>query len=124
MKMHSLTTTLTDADSLDREFKAGREIGIIRLGERCLFFRRYFRIYYVPYTDITRVFRRVMEVPMKMCCGKGEVQMEHLVICSGEQEIAQVQVPGTKAARLLMDELKNKLPGAQFVSPKAEENKA
>ena len=124
MKMHSLTTTLTDADSLDREFKAGREIGIIKLGERCLFFRKYLKIYYIPYQDITRAFRRVMEVPMKMCCGKGEFQMEYLVICAGEQEIAQIQLPGTKAARLVMDELKSKLPDAQFSSPKSEDKKA
>lgn len=120
MRLHPLTTSVTDAQSLEREFKEGREIGIIRLGDSCLFFRRHLKVYYIPYKDITRCFRRVMEVPMKMCCGKGEFQIENLVICSGEEEVAQLQLPGTKAARILMEELKEKAPHAQFSFPKAE----
>ena len=121
MKLHSLTTAVTDTDSLKREFAQGHEIGIIRLGDSFLFFKKFLKVYYIPYKDITRCFRRVMEVPMKMCCGKGEFQIENLVICSGDQEIAQLQIPGTKAARILMEELKNKIPHVQFSSPKADD---
>ena len=121
MKFHSLTTALADTSSLNKDYHEGHEIGIVRLGESCLFFRRHLRIYYIPYTDISRCFRRVMEVPMKMCCGKGEFQIEHLVICSEEQEIAQIQLPGTKAARILMEELKNRAPHAQMSLPKDKE---
>ena len=121
MKFHSLTTVITETDSLEKEYKTGREIGIIRLGESCLFFRRHLKIFYIPYKDINRCFRRVMEVPMKMCCGKGEFQIEHLVICSEDKEIAQIQIPGTKAARVLMEELKGKIPAAKFSLPKEDE---
>lgn len=118
MRLHSLTTALEDNDFLERDYKSAREIGIIRLGESCLYFKRHLKVFYVPYKDITRCFRRVMEVPMKMCCGKGEFQIENLVICSKDQEIAQIQLPGTKAARLLMEELKVRVPHAQFTSSK------
>jgi len=124
VKFHSLTTSVSCMESLEKEFKSGREIGIIRLGESCLFFRRHLKTFYIPYADIDRCFRRVLEVPMKMCCGKGEFQIEHLVICSAQKEVAQIQLPGTKAARILMEELKTKAPGAHFSSMKENEDKA
>ena len=43
--------------------------------------------------------------------------IENLVVYAGDTEIAQIQLPGTKAARILMDELKDKVPGAQFTRP-------
>lgn len=124
MKFCSLTSTAAERDSLAAEFKNGREIGIVKLGETCLFFRRKLRVYYVPYTEVSRAFRRVMSVPAKMCCGKGEFIIEHLVICVGDNEVAQIQLPGTKAAKILMDELKEKMPDAIFSSLKSDSDKA
>ena len=34
------------------------------------------------------------------------------------REVAQIQLPGTKAARILMDELKVRVPGGSFTAPK------
>ena len=68
------------------------------------------------------MFRRVMEVPAKMCCGKGNFAIENLVLCDNEKELAVIQLPGTKAARLLMEELKEKIPGAVFSAPSAKES--
>ncbi len=119
MKFHSLTTeTIEKNTSLEAEFKTAREIGIIRLGESCLYFRKKLKVYYIPYTDIARCFRRVMTVPAKLCCGKGEFVIENLVIYAGEKEVAQIQLPGTKAAKILMDELKVRVPNGNFTSPK------
>lgn len=117
MKFYSLTTVSADMNTLATDYESAREIGIIRLGESCLFFRKRLKKYYIPYTDITRCFRRVMTVPAKLCCGKGEFAIEHLVLFAGEKEVAQIQLPGTKAARILMDEMKIKAPNAQFFRP-------
>lgn len=118
MKFYSLTTTSADTSaSLEAEYKSAREIGIIKLGESCLFFRKKLRKYYIPYKDITRCFRRVMTVPAKLCCGKGEFAIEHLVLYAKDTEVAQIQLPGTKAARMLIEELKVKVPDAQFSRP-------
>ena len=117
LKFYSLTTADTDVNSLEPEYKNAREIGIIRLGESCLFFRKRLKVYYITYKEITRCFRRVMTVPAKLCCGKGEFAIEHLVIYAGENEVAQIQLPGTKAAKILMEELKQLVPDAQFSRP-------
>lgn len=117
MKFYSLTSTQVEMNSLESEYKSGREIGIVKLGESCLFFRRKLKVYYIPYTEITRCFRRVMTVPATLCCGKGNFAIEHLVIYSGDAEVAEIQIPGTNAARILMDELKVRVPGGSFRSP-------
>ena len=59
-----------------------------------------------------------MGVNIKMCCGKGELQVENLVLSDGEQDIAVVQLPGQRAAQELMKELKERMPHADFSAPK------
>ena len=117
MKFYPLIAGSQEPKGLGEEYRTGREIGKIRLGEQHLFFRSMGRAYYIPYTEIRRYFRRVMMVPARLCCGKGSFQMEHLVICGGEGELAQVEVPGTKAAKVLMEELGRLAPGAAVGKP-------
>lgn len=124
MNFYPLTQAEYGQEALKTEYKSAREIGKIRLGTENLFFRNGLKTYFIPYTDITRCFRRVMMVPAKLCCGKGDLQVENLVIWDAKREVAQIQLPGTKAARILMEELKQLIPNAQFSRPpetKAEE---
>lgn len=114
MKYYPLTAPANDDGAVSQEYDSAREIGVVKLGESYLFFRKGRRIYYILYQDIKRYFRRVMAVPMKMCCGKGSLEVEHLVICSDERELAQIQLPGTRAAKALVEELKIKIPEAVY----------
>ena len=117
MRLYALSTRIADMGILQTEYKNARQIGVLRIGESCLYVKRGFRVYYIPYTDISRCFRRVMLVPAKLCCGKREIPVENLVICTKEGELAQVQLPGTKAAKALMEALKEKMPEAEFAPP-------
>lgn len=117
MRLYALSTRIADMGILQTEYKNARQIGVLRIGESCLYVKRGFRVYYIPYNDISRCFRRVMLVPAKLCCGKGEIPVENLVICTKEGELAQVQLPGTKAAKALMEALKEKMPEAEFAPP-------
>lgn len=121
MKFYSLDR-MEEADKQDMEqdYKGSREIGIIRIGKEYLYFRRLRRIYYIPYADIRRCFRRVMLVPAKLCCGKGNLEVENLVICTDRGEAAQIQLPGAKAGKLLLEELKKRLPDAEFTPENSE----
>ena len=112
MKFESLTSPAADAASLQEEYKQAREIGKLRLGQRNLFVRAGLKAFYIPYADIRRYFRRVMQVPAKLCCGKGNFEIENLVICGDSGELVQVQLPGTKAAKIVMDELAQLAPNA------------
>ena len=117
MKFHPLVTVVNDRNSLESEYRAAREIGKVRLGELRLFFRSGLKIYYIPYKDVRRCFRRVQVIPARRRFGRGDFQLENLVICGGEGELAQVQLPGTKAAKQLMEELEERIPEAEFGKP-------
>lgn len=112
MKFYSLSTVAKEPEDLQGEYRVGREIGKIRLGDTHFFFRTMRKIFYIPYTEIHRYFRRVMLVPAKLCCGKGEFQIEHLVICGETGELAQIELPGTQAAKVLMECMNELAPKA------------
>ncbi|MBO5550615.1 MAG: hypothetical protein J5966_01530 [Lachnospiraceae bacterium] len=106
----------TDLAAIEADYRTARQIGVLRIGEDSLFFRSGFKKYYMPYSDIHRVFRRVIAVPAKLCCGNGNFEIENLVIAEGGTELAQIQLPGTRAADEVMRVLKNKLPDADFTA--------
>lgn len=127
MKFYPLTVTIDNIDVLQTEYKDAQEIGKLRLGTGHLYFRSARKTYYIPYTDIYRYFRRVMLVPAKLCCGKGDFAVEHLVICDEEKELAQIQIPGAHAAKVLMERMCVLAPDAivgKPDSPSDEELKA
>ena len=103
MKFESLTSPAADSSALREEYRQAREIGKLRLGQRHMYIRSGLKTYYLPYSDIQRYFRRVMRVPARMCCGKGDFEIENLVICDDARELIQVQLPGQKAARIAME---------------------
>lgn len=109
-----------DAAALGSEYRAAREIGKVRMGELNLFIRSGLKTYYIPYRDVRRCFRRVMLIPAKMCCGKGDFELENLVICGDAGELAQVQLPGERAGKILFEELKQRIPEAEFGKPASE----
>ena len=121
MKFVPLTQETEGADALASEYKAARQIGKVRLGELRLFLRAGLKVYCIPSQDVRRCFRRVQLIPAKMCCGRGDLEVETLVVCGDAGELIQVQLPGTKAARILMEELQARIPEAEFGKPAAPE---
>lgn len=117
MKLYSINGEPFKDPALLEEHGAAREIGIVRLGEEDLFFRVRLRTYFIPYKDIVRAFRRVFTVPANVCCGKGQMDMEYLVICDEEKELAQIQLPGEKAAKEVMRVLGEKAPHVKLKKP-------
>ena len=116
MKFYPVASELA-AEVLHAGYKEGREIGKTRLGGQCLYFRDKLRVYYIPYSDITRVFRRVLLIPATMCCGKGDFEVENLVVCTAEGEKAQIQLPGERAGKILLEELAKRAPHAEVGKP-------
>ena len=121
MKFIPITENAVDTAVLEKEYKSARQIGAIRLGDTCFIFRSRMKNYYIPYSDIKKCFRRVMGVNLKMCCGKGEMQVENLVIGDSEKELAVIQLPGTRAAQELMNEMKSRVQDCDFTAPKRDE---
>ncbi len=117
MKYYPLTETMPDA-VLANEYKEGREIGPVTLGETCLFFKVKRKVNYIPYTGISRAFRRVQLVAMKMCCGNGDLEIENLVLCGeGDKELVQIQLPGARAGLAMLEELEKRVPDIKIGKP-------
>ena len=117
MTLYPLVSEAEDRNGLASEFRTAREIGRVRLGELHLFLRAGLKTYYIPYRDVRRCFRRVQLIAAKMCCGRGNLEVENLVVCGDEGELIQVQLPGSRAAKILMAELKERIPEAEFGKP-------
>ena len=117
MKFMPFTASVREEAQLRSEYAAARPVGSLRLGENCLFFRKITKIYYIPYGDVRRYFRRVMLVPAKLCCGRGDLEVENLVLWGDEGELAQIQLPGKHAAQVLMEQLQALMPDAAFGKP-------
>lgn len=111
MKFIPVTETVLEKDQLNEQFKAGHEIGRVCLGEKVLFFKKQFKVCYIPYEDFYRAFRRVKCVPARICCGTGEIQLNYLVLCTKKnEELAEIDLPDEKAAAALLDEIQEKHP--------------
>ena len=120
MKLNAVTEPAKDEAALEQDYKGAREIGVLRIGEEALFFRARFKTYYIPYRDISRYYRRVLMVPARLCCGRGGVDVESLIVEGEAGELAQIQLPGTRAAKELMLVLKDRMPDVPSVCPKKE----
>ncbi len=112
MKYCALASTEENTEALRAEYRAAQEIGRLRLGIERLYFRFARRVFYIPYTEIYRYFRRVMLVPAKLCCGRGDLAVEHLVICDAGKELAQIELPGSHAAKVVMERMQSLAPNA------------
>ncbi len=121
MKFYDPKTREKSTETVEAEYRSAREIGAVRIGTKNMFFRAGLKHYCIPYEEVKHCFRRVNSVPAKMCCGRGDLQIESLVISDDDGELAQVTLPGSKAARQLMEELKKKMPHADFSAPKRDE---
>ncbi|MBR5742025.1 MAG: hypothetical protein IKX91_05655 [Firmicutes bacterium] len=118
MKLYPLVTETDDPKALETEYKAAREIGKVRIGETALFFRVRLKTFYVPYSDVKRFFRRVHEIPLRTESFGGDLMIENLVVCGeGDKELIQVQLPGAKAAKILFEELRERMPDTPFGKP-------
>ncbi len=122
MKYRALKSKEENTAVLQTEYKSAQEIGRLRLGEGHLFFRSARQIFYIPYTEIYRYFRRVMLIPAKLCCGRGDLAVEHLVVCDADGELAQIQLPGSHAAKVLMERLSALAPDALVGMPKDQDS--
>lgn len=105
------------AGDLSDEYKAGHGYGAVTVGTGHLFIKRRLKVYSIAYEEAERIFRRVRRVNAQMCCDNGELELEYLVVSAGGSELVEVELPGKKAAKMLMEELKETAPGVIFSAP-------
>ncbi|MCD8015115.1 MAG: hypothetical protein LUG99_18450 [Lachnospiraceae bacterium] len=114
MKFYSLIPDCQEPAPPETDYRSAREIGVVRLGEQAFYFRKARKVYYIRYHRIRSCFRRVMVVPARLCCGQGGLPVENLVICGDEGELAQIQIPGERAGKALLEEMKERAPDVEI----------
>jgi len=114
MKFLPLTTTQKEADALSEEYKAAHQIGKVFLGTNTFFIKKGFKVYYIGFSEIHRAFRRVKAVPTRICCGKGEIRLEYIVLCDKKNEIAEIYLPDERASTAIINELQQKSPSTKI----------
>ncbi len=107
----------TGSSELTEEYKNGHGYGAVTVGSTRLFIKKGLRVYCIAYEEADRIFRRVRRVNAQMCCDNGELELEYLVVSAGGREVIEAELPGKKAARMLMDELKETASGVEFCAP-------
>ncbi len=118
MKFRELSSrAAVKSDDLVREYKSAHGVGPVSLGGGHLFVKKGLSIYFIDYSDAERIFRRIRCVNAKMCCDNGEIEFEYLVVMAKGRELIEVQLPGKKAAKILMDELKALAPEGNYTAP-------
>ena len=98
MRITLLTPGNADNKALRDEYASARAFGTFRVGSRHLFFRAGLKLCAAAYDGLTRCYRRVMLVPAQLCCGSGDLEIDCLVLEDERKELAQIQMPGRKAA--------------------------
>lgn len=109
--------SLHNSKELGAEYKGSHSYGVTVIGSDHLFIKKGLSVYFISYADAERIFRRVRRVQAMMCCDNGELEIEYLVVMAGGRELIEVQLPGQKAARMMMEELRSSVQGVEFSAP-------
>jgi len=112
-----ITGGAQDADALTAEYASARAFGTTRVGARHLFFCKGLRVCAAAYAGLARCYRRVMLVPARLCCGRGDLELECLVLENDQGELAQIQLPGRKAAVAALEEIRKHAPSLETRCP-------
>ena len=121
MKFYTVSGENWPDGILDGEYKNARSIGALRIGSAHVFFKAKLKTYAVAGRDLERVYRRVMLVPARMCCGRGDLAVEYIVLEAGGRPVAQIQMPGERAGRAALEGIKEVAPEAEYRCPPAQE---
>lgn len=118
MKFNPIEDSVEDNQFLTQEYTSATETGPFRLGESCLFYRKLFKIYYIPYKCLARAYRRVTSYQAKMCCASGEIKEESFVLHNSKDvEVAMVPVPNEKVGVLMLKKLAEYSPSTILSCP-------
>lgn len=114
MKFFPITEENIDSDTLKAQLDSAHEIGRVYLSDATLFVKKRRKVFYISYSNIHRAFRRVKSVPTRICCGKGEIRLEYLVLSSKTTELCEIDLPDERAATAVIEELQAKAPAIKI----------
>lgn len=94
---------------LKSDYQGADKYGKISLGDSCLYITHIFYVEYVPYSVITKAFRRIEDVKGKLCCGVSNYEIHHLVLEENDKSIT-VLFEEKEAAQKALEQVAEKNP--------------
>lgn len=80
----------------------------IKFGEQELSYKKGFKWYTLPYTDIIQAYLRIEEVNGRICCGVANFDMHFLMLKTNTGNLLKLEVTSRKVADEMLVEIKKK----------------
>lgn len=105
--------------ALDAQFSAAVDYGWVKPGQTAVFWKTGLRWYVISLSEVERIFRRVVPVYGKLCCGGRSFIMEYLVIIRKDGSELELYIGDDmeKKAAALLNFLKQSHPELAFGKP-------
>lgn len=82
----------------------------IRMQKQELEYKKGFKWYVLPYSEITHAYLRIEEVKGKLCCSVANFDMYFLVVKTRAGELIKMEASSQEVVKRMLDELKEKNP--------------
>ena len=105
--------------TLDAQFSAAQDYGWVKPGQTCIFWKAGLRWHVIALSEVERIFRRVVPVYGKLCCGGHSFIMEYLVLIRKDGSELELYIGDDmeKKAAALLDFLKQSQPELAYGKP-------
>ena len=105
--------------ALDAQFSAAKDYGWVKPGQTAVFWKTGLHWYAISLSEVERIFRRVVPVYGKLCCGGHSFIMEYLVIIRKDGTELELYIGDDmeKKAIALLDFLKQSHPELAYGKP-------
>lgn len=103
-------------EALDAQFASAEGYARARLGSTHIFWKAGFRWYCIPIDHAKRIFRRLMPVRTKQCCGGANFMVEWLVLILADGTELEIYLGEDvqTSAEALLDRLKARYPQISY----------
>lgn len=99
---------------LEQDLAQARDVGKVRLGERCVYFTRFSSAAYLPYERVARAWLRQEQVNARLCCGTANFDQFFLMVDAGGGTPLRGQVLGKGPGKDCLAHIAARNPAAQI----------
>lgn len=82
----------------------------IKMKEQELEYKKGFKWYTLPYSEIMHAYLRIEEVKGKLCCGVANFDMHFLMLKTKAGELIKIEASSGDKVKQMLEELKKKNP--------------
>lgn len=101
-------------EELEEDFRRARDLGKVRLGERCLYFTRLSGTVCLPYGEVVWAYLRQEEVNAKLCCGQANFDQFYLMVQGSDGKLRRGQVLTKQAGGQALEHIAARCPEAKI----------